>query len=61
MTMNNEAYSAYPQEAEVLLCEGCDVYVLGVDNGIVIKNETNGDMARFTGNSITVVHLFHSA
>ena len=59
MTMNNEAYSAYPSEAEVLLCEGCPVYVLAVDRGIMIENQTGGDMASFTGRAITIVHLFH--
>ena len=28
MVMDNEAYSAYPNEAEVLLTDGCDMYVL---------------------------------
>lgn len=30
MAMNNEAYSAYPSEAEVLLMEGCEVFILDV-------------------------------
>ena len=59
MTMNNEAYTAYPEESEVLLAEGCPVYVLAVDTGIVIENATGGDMSLFTGHAITVVHLFH--
>ena len=31
MTMNNEAYTAYPSEAEVLLTEGCKIDILGID------------------------------
>ena len=30
LTMNNEAYTAYPSEKEVLLSEGCKVYILGI-------------------------------
>ena len=38
LTMNNEAYTAYPSEAEVLLTEGCSIYVLAVDFGVKIEN-----------------------
>ena len=31
ITMDNEAYSAYPSEGEVLLCEGCLIKVLAVE------------------------------
>ena len=36
LTMNNEAYTAYPSEDEVLLCEGCPINVLGIDYGVKI-------------------------
>ena len=58
LTMNNEAYTAYPSEAEVLLCEGCRIHVLGVDYGVKIDN-VEGQIADFNGHKITVVHLFH--
>ena len=29
--LNNEGLSAYPYEGEILLCEGCPVYVLGIE------------------------------
>lgn len=60
MTVSNEAYSAYPSEAEVLLSDGCAVHVLAVDMAVKIENETANDiMTRITGKTITVVHLFH--
>lgn len=39
MTMNSEAYSAYPSESEVLLCEGCEVFVLAVDRDVKVDNK----------------------
>lgn len=35
--MNNEAYSSYPTEREVLLREGCKVYVLAMET-VEIEN-----------------------
>ena len=32
--MNNEAYSAYPSEEEILLCDGCDMFALSVDSNV---------------------------
>ena len=60
MTMNNEAHSAYPGEAEVLLCDGCDMIVLGVDSCFKIGNKGKGEMSRFNGKSVTIVHMFHT-
>ena len=36
--MNNEAYSAYPSEEEILLCDGCDMFALAVDTNVEINN-----------------------
>ena len=58
LTMNNEAYTAYPSEAEVLLCENYPIHVLGDDYGVKIDN-FEGQIADFNGQKITVVHLFH--
>ena len=58
MSMNNSAYTAYPKEGEILLCEGCKVFVLSVDTEVLIEN-AQGAMAQFNGNKIIVVHLFH--
>ena len=38
MRLNNEAFSAYPVESEILLMEGCGVYVLGIEQ-VEITNE----------------------
>ena len=57
--MNNEAYSAYPSEAEVLLSEGCAMFVLAVDTGFMIENTVGGAMAPFNGKEMTVIHLYH--
>ena len=40
--MDNEAYSSYPSEAEVLLTDGCDMFVLSVDREVMIHNNTKG-------------------
>ena len=43
MTLDDESFSAYPGEAEVILCEGCRMHVLAVDTAVNIAN-TNGGM-----------------
>ena len=58
MSMNNAAYTAYPAEGEILMCEGSPMFVLSVDTEVLIEN-AHGAMAKFNGNKITVVHLFH--
>ena len=57
--MNNEAYTAYPSEAEVLLCEGYKIFVLGFDKCVKISNK-EGQLAPFNGQQMTVVHLFNN-
>ena len=54
--MNNEAYTSYPVEREMLLTEGCGVYVLLVEE-VVIENE-HAAWADFNGKTITIVHLY---
>ena len=56
--MNNEAYTAYPEEGEFLLQEGCRVYVLAVDSDVKIENSFTG-MEYYNAQTITVIHLFH--
>jgi len=58
LTMNNEAYTAYPSEAEVLLTEGCKINVLAVDYGVKISNAL-GQIGFYNGKEMTVVHLYH--
>ena len=58
--MNNEAYSSYPSEAEVLLSDGCDMFVLAVDSNVKIKNNSESPIAHYNEKRLTVVHLFHT-
>ena len=57
--MNNEAYSAYPSEEEILLCDGCDMFALSVDSNIQLNNMT-GLLSHFNNKILTVIHLFHT-
>lgn len=45
--MNNEAYSAYPREAEILLMNGFKVLVLAVDKNVKIEGATKGQLAPY--------------
>lgn len=56
--MNNESYTSYPSEREVLLREGCKVYILGIEKNIPIDNEFTS-YRPFNGYNVTMVHLFH--
>ena len=56
--MNNEAYTAYPEEGEFLLQEGCIVFVQAVDSDVKIENSFTG-MEYYNAKTITVIHLFH--
>ena len=57
--MGNEAYSAYPSEEEILLCDGCDMFALSVDSNIQLNNMT-GVLSDFNNRILTVIHLFHT-
>lgn len=61
VTMDSEAYSAYPSESEILFCEGSRMFVLAVDTGVKIRNTTEGEMAAFNGKEINVIHFFHAS
>merc|ERR1712070_613752 len=55
VALSNEAYTAYPNEAEVLLTDGCSMYVLAIDTGVKIENTTKGQIAAYNGHALTVV------
>lgn len=57
--MNNEAYSAYPSEGELLLMEGCPVWILAVESDIKIEN-TSKNFEKYNGKVITVIHMYHT-
>ena len=58
--MNNESFTSYPAEGEILLQEGCAVYILAINRDRQIKNSYKG-MEKYNGKSITIVHLFHDS
>ena len=55
--MNNEAYTSYPSESEILLRDGAFTYILGVEEDIVIQND-HTSFAKYNGKTISIVHLF---
>ena len=56
--MTSEACSAYPHEAELLLMDGCQVYILSVQKNVIVKNNS-GDFSKYNGKKLTIVHMFH--
>ena len=59
MAMNNEAYTAYPSEGEVLLVEGCSVHVLAFQENFELKNHTSCGMEKYNGRKINIIYLYH--
>ena len=55
--MNNEGFSAYPYESEILLKEGCPIFVLDVDK-IKVNNKYK-DFKNYDGKTITVIYILH--
>ena len=60
--MNSALYSAHPQEKEVLLIEGAEMAVMGLED-FYIDNQMQTDTFwdDFNQKHITVVYLFHSS
>ena len=56
--LNNERVTAYPHEEELLMVDGCQVFVLAVEKDIKIQN-TYSSMQRFNGKTITIIYLLH--
>ena len=54
--LNNEGYTAYPLEQEVLLVEGCEVIVLDVQKYQL--NNIHPKFAPFKGKTFTLIHAF---
>jgi hypothetical protein len=54
--MNNESYTSYPREREVLLYEGYDIEVLDVEKDVTIENP-NKSFKDFNGRKVTIIHL----
>ena len=50
------ANQAYPKEEEIILKQGCEVYVLAVENGVQINNPFIKDINK---KKITIIYLLH--
>ena len=57
LMMNNEAFTAYPAEGELLLQEGFQVFVYGIEKGHKIENKYES-MQKYNGQTITIVYLY---
>ena len=59
--MDSDLYGAHPDEKEILLMEGIDMAVLGIDE-LEIDNQLTGDSIwdDFNMQTVTVVYLFHT-
>ena len=56
--LNQPEYSAFPFEEEYLLMEGYPLWVLKVDENIVIANETTKEWReQYNGQTINIVYL----
>ena len=55
--LNNEAYTAYPSESEIVLEEGILVHVLSVERNVVIDNP-HTSFQKFNGKILNIIHLF---
>lgn len=55
--MNNPSYSAYPNEQEVLLVEGCPVLVLDVEE--ILINNDHESFKMYNGKTVVLIHCYH--
>ena len=55
--MNGEAYSRYPGEGEMLLVEGKEVIVLGIDSEILVLNK-HESFKNYFQKKLMVIYLF---
>ena len=56
--LNNEAYSSFPEENEILLRDGFEVYVLTVKEDQRFKT-THQKLKKYDGLVFDIIHLFH--
>lgn len=59
IAMNNQAYTAYPYEGEVVFMDGATVNVWCMETMVPIKN-LHEDMRQFNNEFITIIHVFHA-
>ena len=56
--MNDQNYSVYHEEKEVVLIEGTEMYILGVDEQEIKCSDPS--LEHLAGQTITVIHLFNT-
>lgn len=56
--LNNEAYTAYPAEGEVLLTDGCVMRVLGIQKDVLIDNPYP-TFSKFNGKKLTIIYMLN--
>ena len=56
--MNNEAYTAYPEECEYLMMEGTEVQVFAIERNLRVNNKYTA-WKKYDGMDITVVYLYN--
>ena len=56
LRLNNEAYTAYPYEQEIILAEGSEVIVLKVDTEFKLQN-LDLQIANYYNRHLTLIHL----
>ena len=57
MQMNKPEYSAYPKEAEMLLEEGCQLRILGIEENVAVKNK-HAHLKKFYNKKVMVIYVF---
>lgn len=56
--MNNGAYTAYPEENELMLREGVTIYVMEVERDVKLENPYP-NFQLYNGQTITIIHFFN--
>lgn len=56
--MNNEAFTAFPSEGELLLSEGCGVFIILIEQDILIDNPYAA-FDDFRGKKLIIIHMYH--
>lgn len=60
--MDSALYGAHPEEKEIILVEGVEMAVLGIED-MLIDNSLSGDdfWTDFNNKNITVIYLFNTS
>ena len=58
--LSHEAYSAYPEEQEVVLIEGIKMFVTKVEHKVRILNKNEG-CEEYNKKQLTIIYLFNAS